>query len=169
MGKRSLEARNLALRNAFWFVSISLPVAEISSCKGRGNFWSFITSILVGYSDLSLAPRLTDLSQTARQTTMDSWKKCRSVGREFVRNFLPSLNRYISGTVRDIGINQKVASMGRFSLFPKPSLMTKFLIFLAIFFIENSRFLSFSFLVSRSRSICTFIVIISKLHNSTFV
>ena len=38
MSERSLEARNLALWNAFLVISIRLPVAEISSCKGKGNF-----------------------------------------------------------------------------------------------------------------------------------
>ena len=55
---------------------------------------------------------------------------------------MDTLNRYISATDRDIGINQKVASMERFSLFPKCCLMTKFLISRAIFFNENSNLLS---------------------------
>ena len=38
MNKGSLEASDLALRNAFWFISIRLPVPEISSCKENGNF-----------------------------------------------------------------------------------------------------------------------------------
>ena len=38
MNQRSLEARNLPLWNAFSLIPIRLPVPEISSCKGNGNF-----------------------------------------------------------------------------------------------------------------------------------
>ena len=44
-------------------------VAEISSFKEKSNFRSFTISLLVAYSDLSLAPRFTDLSQTS-----DEWQ-----------------------------------------------------------------------------------------------
>ena len=36
--ERPLEARNLALQDAFRFIPLRLPVPEISSCKGKGNF-----------------------------------------------------------------------------------------------------------------------------------
>ena len=92
--RRSLEAWNFALWDAFLFIPIWLPIAKISSCKEKGNFWSFTISILVIYSDLSLAPRLTNLSQTP-----DEWqtrflevvgisrKKCRSLGRGSIHKF----------------------------------------------------------------------------------
>ena len=56
MDESSLEALKCVLWNAFLFIPIRLPVAEISSCKEKGNFWSFIIPVLVAYSDLSLAP-----------------------------------------------------------------------------------------------------------------
>ena len=76
INERSLEARNLPLQNVFLFISIRFPVPELSSCKEKDNFQSLIIFILVRYSDLSLAPRLTDLSQTAdKDRRRDSWKK----------------------------------------------------------------------------------------------
>ena len=86
--ERSLETRNLALWNALSFISIRFMVPEISSFKEKSNFWSFTISLLVAYSDLSLAPRFTDLSQTSdewqtrflkkKNVVHISRKKCRS-------------------------------------------------------------------------------------------
>lgn len=43
--ERSLEAQNSPLWNAISFISLRLPVPEISSCEEKVNFWSFTISI----------------------------------------------------------------------------------------------------------------------------
>ena len=74
MDERSLEARNLTLRNAFLFIPIRLFVSEISSCKEKRNFWSFTTSILIVYSGLSLAPVSLTYPKLQTSNRRDSWK-----------------------------------------------------------------------------------------------
>ena len=69
-----LKARNLTLWNVLSFISIRFPVPEISSRKEKDNFSSFTIFILVVYSELSLAPRLTDLLQLQTNNRRGSWK-----------------------------------------------------------------------------------------------
>ena len=138
MNQRSLEARNFTLSNAFSFIPIRLPVPEISSCKAKGNFRSFTISVLVAYSDLSLAPRLTDLSQNPdkRQTRFleNAFREkiYRSLDGATIQylcitlNTMNNLNLYISATDWDIEIIQKATSTACFSLLSDWILTTKF-------------------------------------------
>ena len=116
MDERSLEARNLTLRNAFLFIPIRLFVSEISSCKEKRNFWSFTTSILIVYSDLSLALRLADLSQTAdkqqtrfleRRTHFQERNARQWIERPFTSTASRHGNFESSRFDRDIGMNRK--------------------------------------------------------------
>lgn len=76
MNERSLEARNLTLWKVFWIIPIRLPVSEISSCKGNGNFWSFTTSVLILYSNLSLTYPKLQTSDRFLEILRLSRKKC---------------------------------------------------------------------------------------------
>ena len=134
ISKRPSKVGNLTLWNAFSFISIPLSVPEISSCKEKGNFSSFIISVLLAYSDLSLAPCLTDLPQTRdkRQTRFLEkrnyeflWK---NIGDRLAGPFLYRLKHY--GNFRSLYLGNRsryrVTSTACFSLFPE---WTKFSIF----------------------------------------
>lgn len=81
MNERSLEARNLTLWKIFWIIPIRLPVSEISSCKGNGNFWSFTTSVLILYSNLSLTYPKLQTSDRFLEILRLSRKKCEPMDR----------------------------------------------------------------------------------------
>ena len=109
-------------------------------------------SVLLAYSDLSLTPRLADLSQTpdkwqtrfleARTT---SRKKCRSLEQLIhklptVLSAIDTLNPCISAIDRDIEIIQKVTSMAWLPLCSEWILMTKFLVSYRVFLPEKLKF-----------------------------
>lgn len=90
--RRSLEARNLALWNAFWFTSISFSIPEISSCKDKDNF--LIIPFLVRYSDFSfpfsLPPRLKFQTTDRRDS---SWGE-KNIGHRVADPFIIFIPKY---------------------------------------------------------------------------
>lgn len=90
--RRSLEARNLALWNAFWFTSISFSIPEISLCKDKDNF--LIIPFLVRYSDFSfpfsLPPRLKFQTTDRRDS---SWGE-KNIGHRVADPFIIFIPKY---------------------------------------------------------------------------